>query len=280
MSSEQGSSLTEIRKIQLEQLELIKVFKNICEKEHLTYYMIAGTMLGAVRHKGYIPWDDDADFAMPREDYEKLLEKAPKYLKEPFRLENYLLDKSYIYYSSKLSSGRIKMEVDNRIKSRVEDVWIDIFPLDGMPDNGFLFAWHRFRMMVAKALYQFPNFDEIVVINKKNRSMVEKVLIFIGKHFRIGKLLSQKRRWNALDRVLKKYSPKTSNRIIQPMGYKDRDIHKKAVFGEGAFYEFEGMQLRGPKDYDTYLTNLYGDYMTPPPESERVLHGTKAKFME
>lgn len=284
----------EIREIQLQQIQLIKVFKEICEKEHLQYFMIGGTMLGAIRHKGYIPWDDDADFAMPREDYEKLLSKAPTYLHEPFRLENYLFDSNYYYYFSRMTTSQLRIEFPDRVKKRGENIGFDIFPFDGMPDNRVLFTLHLFGILAKRALYSYSVFDEKVGINESNRSGIQKILIFVGKHFKIEKLFSQKKRWAAFDKALKKYSPEHSKWLIHGttgwispgMGYKKNepyrgiiDIYKKDIFGEGAFYEFEGMQLRGPKDYKAYLAQHFGDdYMTLPPESERYAH--KVRIIE
>ncbi len=272
--------LKKIRKIQLEELKLIKAFKEVCEKEHLQYFMIGGTMLGAVRHKGFIPWDDDADFMLPREDYDKLIKKAPEYFHGPIRLENYLLDRNYIYYYSKLSTSRIKVEIAGRGKPREENLSIDILPWDGMPKNPVLFWLHPFRVLAMRALYSYSVFEEKVPLNAVRRSKIVKFLVYIGKHVKIGKLFSKDARWHALDNTLKQYPTRRSEWylhgggwIMEGMGPKGvKDIYRKDMFGEGAFYEFEGLQLRGPKDYDTYLTQHYGDYMTPPPESERFGH--------
>lgn len=288
------SANEKIEIIQQEQLKLIRIFTEICEKENLQYFMIGGTMLGAVRHKGFIPWDDDADFAMPREDYEKLLQKAPAYLKEPYLLENYLFDSNYIYYFSRMATTQLKIEIPGRMKAQVTNVGFDIFPFDGMPDNAVLFALHQFMILAKRALFSYSVFDDKVAISDETHSGLQKILVFIGRYFRIGKLFSKKKRWLAFDKELKKFSPRNSKWLIHGttgwispgMGYKKgepyrgiKDIYKKAIFGEGAFYEFEGMRLRGPKDYHAYLAQHFGDdYMTLPPVEERCGH--KVRIIE
>lgn len=293
METKEGSSQEQIRKMQREELELIKVFKEICDKEKLQYFMIGGTMLGAVRHKGFIPWDDDADFMMPREDYEQFLKLAPAYLKEPFHLGNYLYDSDYFYYFTKMSTSRYKIEIPGRATTKAENLAIDIFPWDGMPKNPLLFKLHPYRILAARALYAYTVFNEKVSIDTAYKTKIERFLIFIGRHINIGKLFSKRKRWLAFDNVLKKYPTRQSEWyihgmgwIMRGMGYEDenfkgiRDIYRKDMFGEGAFYEFEGLQLRGPKDYDTYLKQHFGDYMTVPPEAERREPGHKVTLVE
>ena len=111
-----------VRKVQLIALELIKLFISICEKEHLTYYMLCGTMLGAIRHKGFIPWDDDVDFGMPRPDYEKFLFVAPKYIPDEIKL---------------VCFGRQEWEeIDNKgYFTRIEDLKIKVIYKKKMPSN-------------------------------------------------------------------------------------------------------------------------------------------------
>lgn len=272
----ENQRMQKLRKIQLEQLELIHCFEKICDEEHLSYYMLHGTMLGAVRHKGYIPWDDDADFGMPRPDYEKFLLVAGKYLHERMSLEKGDTDTTYPYYYSRLSSSNKSIVVGIGRDGRKEKVWVDIFPLDGMPTEKVVFIMHRFNLFIRRALFQYSRFDEIVNTSKAGRPWYERFLIFLGKHLPIERCLSKEKERKKLDKALKKYPFEGSDYLVNFMGgYKLRELFRKDVFGKGAFYEFEGMSLRGPENYDYYLTQLYGDYMTPPPESERNKHNTE-----
>lgn len=261
--------------LQLYQLEMIEQFVKICEQEHLMYYMLGGTMLGAVRHKGYIPWDDDTDFGMPRPDYEKFLLVAREYLPANMIIEEGGKTKKYPYYFSRISCVEKKVVVRIGNETHIENTWIDIFPLDGMPNYKLTREFHALRLLVRRAVFKFAWFDESVNVSKTKRPWHERFLIFLGKHLPIEKFLSKEKEQKKLDQALKKYPYEQSNYLINLMGgYKLREMFHKDVFGEGAFYDFEGMKLRGPSNYDFYLTQLYGDYMTPPPESERNRHNT------
>ena len=118
-----------LRKIQMEVYEIFKEFDILCRKYKLRYYMLGGTMLGAVRHKGFIPWDDDMDVGMPREDYEKLLIIGKKYFEHKnFKLLNGRWEEEFIFDFSKIMK---KIEIDNKSL----EIFLDIFPLDGCPNT-------------------------------------------------------------------------------------------------------------------------------------------------
>ncbi len=259
-----------VRKLQLIQVKLIKLFVNICEKEHLIYYMSAGTMLGAVRHNGYIPWDDDADFMMPREDYEKFLQVASKYMNGNYSIEHFYLDNQFPNCTARITTSEKKIYIKSAIKPRIENVWIDILPIDGMPNKKLARLIHKGRLLFARAMFRLASFDKLTQLNK-NRPWYEKILIEFAKRFPIQKILSYPKRWRAMDKALKKYSPKTSDLwLVFLGGYKFKEMFPKTVFGKGTLYDFEGMKLMGVDDYDTYLKGIYGNYMKLPPKEKRV----------
>ena len=125
-----------LRQLQLVELDILKQFLEICEKHALTYYMLGGTLLGAVRHKGFIPWDDDIDIGMPRPDYEKFLKLATYDLKPPYQLHTLFQNRGeYNYYYARVENPETRV----LRKMAIEDVhipaWIDVFPLDGVPND-------------------------------------------------------------------------------------------------------------------------------------------------
>lgn len=264
-----------IREIQLIQIKIIKAFVDICEKEGLKYYMSGGTMLGAVRHKGYIPWDDDADFMMPRPDYERLLVLAGKHLPDGVRLENFWSDgESFFRYSTCLCTDKMRVRVPTSSGSRVQGIWIDIFPLDGMPRGRLTRKLHGFKLLADRALYNFSVYDELMFLNKSDRKWYEKALLWLGRQVPFQRLLRADSRLRILDRDLKRYAFAESEWTVNFMGgYKARETISKVVLGEGTPYEFEGMKLMGVADSDAYLTLLYGDYkQLPPPEQRTARH--------
>ena len=265
-----------LRKLQLIELEILKEFVKICNEEKLTYYISGGTFLGAVRNKGFIPWDDDVDVAMPREDYEIFLNIVEKKLNKNYIFQTYRNTENYYHYFSRIVDNTIKVRNNSAKQSKIEPAWIDIFPLDGMPKNKIVLMIHKFVLLSKRALLQFSCFDELVNLNSKNRPFIEKFLIFVGKYVNIGKFLNPIKRLNSIDKSLKKYPASKSWCYVNFMGsYKFKSIIDKKVYAEGRLYNFEGLKLNAPYDFDAYLTQIYGDYMVPPKENDRNKHNTE-----
>lgn len=274
-SEEYKNRIKAIREIQVSEIELIRQFLQICEKENLIYFMLGGTMLGAVRHKGYIPWDDDADFGMPREDYETFLKVAGKHLTGNIQLSVFG-DEGHFEFFSRLVDKKKRITFHGRIGKVEDGCWIDIFPLDGMPENRVMHIFHKVRLLFLRKLYCLSTFEKSVQLNNPHRAFYNRVGVFICKNFKIYRFFQTPKIWRLVDKALKAYPCEKCTYYLNLMGaWKFKELFKKEVFGEGSFYDFEGMKLRGPKQYDFYLTQLYGDYMTPPPESERNKHNTE-----
>jgi len=263
----------DLEKLHKVQLDLARIFVSVCEKHNLSYFLIEGSLLGAVRHKGFIPWDDDIDFGMPRDDYECLLREIRHALGENYQLVTYHSERKALRYFSQLECTDIKLRVSAQKDSSLRNAWIDIFPLDGMPDNPIIRRWHLFKILILRAAIQFSQFDEIVNVNRKNRPLHEKILIKIGQKTKLGHRWDTRKLMKKLDALLKKYNYYTCNYCINSMSaYKSKAVFPREYFGKGILYEFEGMLLKGPEQYDLILKQIYGDYMTPPPENERNVH--------
>ena len=237
-----------LRDIQDAALEILLEFVRICEKYKLTYYISGGTYLGAVRHHGFIPWDDDVDVAMPRKDFNRLLKIAPKELKNNFRLVHYRLQKGVIHYCAKIEDDRYHL-IDNTASiPREVSLWIDIFALDGLPDNKLLREIHKFRLLALRGLFKLSLFDEIVMQSNHDRPWYENAVMSVAKVIDFSKILSPYKRMAALDRALSKYDFYKSRYIMNFMGsYKFKSImNRKKIYAEGADYDFEGHMLNGP----------------------------------
>ena len=142
--------------------------------------------------------------------------------------------------------------------------WIDLFPLDGMPSNGFLRKLHGCHILAARMLFQISRFSTIVDLKKKNRPLGENAMIWLIKTFRLQKLVGWKHAYRVLDRTLTSCPCAGSRFYLNGMGaYKLRETHDKKVFGDGRMYRFEDTEICGPQDFETYLTQLYGDWRTP-----------------
>ena len=253
-------------------MDIVKEVVRICDAHNLTYFMLGGTMLGAVRHGGFIPWDDDIDLGMPRDDYEKFLKIAPKELPGHMKTVNYRTDRKFQYYITRVLDTDTKV-IEERIgnDSKYTNASIDIFPIDGTPNNAFLRKIYFFRVLFHRALMSLCYKDSID--RKRKRSFKEKVLLWVMERIPVEKLTTPYKEKCKIDKLLRSQKVEGSLYIGNIMGaYRTREIVPAYFYGEGAFYDFEDIQLRGMAKADAYLTYTYGDYMQLPPEESRKTH--------
>lgn len=271
----------ELRTLQLAELKILDEFVRICGEHQLRYYLNAGTLLGAVRHKGFIPWDDDIDLCMPRSDYERFLAVVDSSLPENMRAVHFRTQKEgeLLQYSCQI------IDLDVPLIQRIAGIpretcaWIDVFPMDGMPKNGICRKIHGFHLLYRRAMMQFSMFDRNVNVKKAGRPFHERALIKLCQRTHIGKRLSPRGEMEKLDRVLKKYPDDKSVPWINFMGaYKLKETFPADFYGDGTAFEFEGRRLPGPEKAHEILTALFGDYMTlRPPAAEE---GHNLEFRE
>ena len=261
--------------LQKEELKIFKVFIKICEDNNLTYMICGGSFLGAVRHKGFIPWDDDIDVAMPRWDFEKFIEIAPEILPKDLYLSTYKLRKDHITLVAQIFNKNKKFTLNNSSKVMKTGAWIDILVIDGAPKPGFKRKLFGIKYMYYRMMNQFAHFDEIVNLNKK-RPFYENIAIKFAQITKIEQKLNAEKIGDKFHKFLKTNPYETSKYVATFMGAaKMNEILPKEVYGRGSNYEFEDMIVKGPDKYDEYLTHFYGDYMTPPPINQRNKHNVK-----
>ena len=272
---EQSAQLKLLQEIELENLRMLM---EICEKNHLRYYLIGGSLLGAMRHKGFIPWDDDIDVGLPRPDYNRFVQIAKDYLPAHMDIKTMTSDPNYKCYFTRLINNKKKIYWDHGQYTAVIGVWMDVFPLDGLPENPLLRKMQVFRVKLNKALYKFTQID-YVTTNRTNRPLSERVLIRFAQLTHIGRLLNADKRLKKLDRALQKYDYDASAYAWNFSGcYGKREIVPHIQLGGSRTAEFEGMQVSIPEAAEDYLTSIYGDYMKLPPEDQRKSH--EVRFAE
>ena len=252
-------------------LDIVKDVVSLCEKHGLKYYMLGGTMLGAIRHGGFIPWDDDIDLGMVREDYERFLELSYK-LPGRLKVVNYRNTPSYQYYITRVLDTETKV-IEERIgnENKYTNASIDIFPIDGTPNNKLLRKIYFFRVLYHRALMSLCYKDSID--RKRQRGTAEKALLWIMERLPIEKMTTPYKQKEIIDRLLRKQKIDGAKYIGNIMGaYRTKEIVPAEFYGQGKMYSFEDIELRGMDMPDEYLTWTYGDYRKLPPEDKRKTH--------
>ena len=246
------------------QLSILKEIKNICEKENITYYLAYGTLLGAVRHKGFIPWDDDIDIMMPRKDYDRFIHLTKNNAFEVISIET---NNKYIYSFAKAVDYNTKLVVEGIRCSLQMGVYVDIFPIDNV-GNSYKEGKQFFKSnSILFGLSVASNWNKYIkgrTDNKKRNLLrflsfcLSRVVPQVWIHEKYNKSISRR----------KKLKDKYVAVCMSPYGIKE--IMPVSVYSNPKQISFEGELFNVPNKYDCYLKKIYGDYMTPPPPEKRV----------
>ena len=265
----------DLRKLQLIELSLLDRFKEICEINNLRYYLLGGTLLGAIRHGGFIPWDDDIDVCMPRKDYDIFLEVCLNNPIKDIDVKSHDRNEDYRYPFARMSTSKMQIINHSAIKPRVEDVWIDIIPLDGLPKSKIARGVHKIKLAFWWNLNQIAQYEELVD-QKRKRSLFASFCVKLAGIVHHLVKVNYKTCLKHLDKNLKKYKYDEEEIIINFVAaYGFQETFPKKAFAEGKKYLFEGKEYFGPVDYDCVCKQIYGDYMTLPPENERNKHNAE-----
>lgn len=257
----ENSSIEELKNVEL---EILKNFIEICNKLNLTYYLDCGTLLGAIRHKGFIPWDDDIDVIMPRPDYDEFMQKAGELLKPEYFLQNYNTDKQFQQAFSKIRDSRttfIEKEIINLDINH--GIYIDIFPLDGYnPENEEQNKKNEENFYLLRLQTQ-RRFEGFKILPEKQ----EKFKISDKKY---GKMTNYELNIEK-EKIAKQYDYDKCKYVKSYYSdFADNTPIPKEIFEKGELKPFESIMANVPQGYDEYLERLYGDYMKLPPLEKRV----------
>ncbi len=260
-----------LAKLQNIELKTLKQIKRICEAENIRYFIIGGTLIGALRHEGFIPWDDDVDIGIPRSDYNRFVKVAKSYLPDNYEVRTMDSSRTYKCYYTRVVDNNMKILWDHGQYKAEIGVWTDVFPLDGLPSGKLRRKMHVFHLNFIKALYKFTQIDN--VSTNVRRSRIEQALIRFAMITRIGKLFNGDKLLKKLDRTLQKYDFDKCEYMFNYSGcYKDREIAPRSFFDGVQTVRFEDALVAAPSGADGYLRNVYGDYMQLPPPEKQVSH--------
>ena len=260
-------------------LDILRKLIALCEEHHITYYCCGGTAIGAVRHHGMIPWDDDIDVFMPRPDYDRFLEVCRQADLEGYELHTpYNTDDYFMYFAKLCRKGTTILE--RRDTPCVFGLFVDIFPLDATADDmqEALRLKRRFtklqnRLAIISSRSSFWRWLSLLGSVREWGCFVYKMRAFLGRKSYRRQLLAR------LDGIAKRYRYGTTGHVVVYAGiYGDKEVYPAEWVSAPVMFPFEGMQVALSGGYDAYLRHFFGDYMQLPPVEKRQSHHCKEYF--
>ena len=249
-----------IRQLQLSILDILVKVDKTCREHGLTYYLAAGSMLGAVRHKGCIPWDDDIDIAMPRKDYDILIEHSHEWLPQPLEFLCYENTKTFPGTFGKIVDSSTTL-IERKHHSYVGGIYIDVFPLDSMVDS---------KLKQRKHMFFYSLYTKIIYLlcrdPYKHGKGIHSWLPLICQRF-----ISLSTIMNKILCLQKEYSNVQTELVIDH-DFGMKGIMCQEIYGSPKEVEFEGFRFYGVERPNDYLSALYGDYMTIPSGNKQKQH--------
>lgn len=260
-----SEQLTRMKQIEL---DMLKAFISCCKDLNLSYYLVGGTALGAVRHGGFIPWDDDIDVGMRRKDYEIFVKQGQQYLPDYYFIQHRESDPAILINYTKIRDSRTTF-IESSLKNFAinHGIFIDVFPLDYCPEDvdRQLEIRKRLRLLNLRIRqeYTLPEENRGSAVMEIGRLLAGKALKL--KYWDVRKALDE--------REVLMTACHDSNLLVNYCGaYGAKEIIQAEWLGRGLEVKFEGETVVIPSMYDDYLTHIYGDYMKLPPEEKRVSH--------
>ena len=247
-----------MKKVWAIQMDMLCELDRICKKYGLTYYADAGTLIGAIRHKGFIPWDDDIDIVMMRSDYQKLLSLGQKEFKDPLFFQSIDSDKKYIRGLAKLrNSSTTAIDETDLDKPFNRGIFIDIFPLDNVPSNKVIRKlWCRKIKFIRQILRNWAYFEAT-----KSKNMPEKIIRILLK--KAVDKIGYKKVYKYFERTCGAFNNKNC-KYVSFVAYsygKEKHIWERRLFEKSHRVPFEFIEINIPDGYDRRLRIQYGDYM-------------------
>lgn len=253
----------DFEKLKKKELEILENFVKACEKMNLRYFIAYGTAIGAVRHKGFIPWDDDIDVCMPRCDYEIFIKNYKDFLEDKYFVQTIETDPLYALNFAKLRDSKTTLIEKHVVDIDINHgVFIDIFPLDGYEKGQ--------NKMLDLRVKNNPVFEQA------DKNKIFNAISGFNKKFiyKVGENIPNKLKTD-LSKLARPKDTKSyddANFVCCIVDSFSIIPLEKEIFGNGTYLNFENLKVKAPKNYDLYLRKIYGDYMKLPPKEQRENH--------
>lgn len=250
-------------------LNILLQVDRFCKENQIQYFLDSGTLLGAIRHKGFIPWDDDMDICMTRPNYDLFLEKV-KEKKIADYIDLYTPEEGLFPYIKICDNRTELVEYPDTLRLKM-GVYIDVFPKEGHPDDEKTAQRHCRKAMFYTYFYWFIKYS--IPVWKSGENWLKKIMAYISSPFFSNGIWPLKK----LDKIVRKYEYKNTKYTSSILAGGIRGRVPASCFASPVYSEFEGHQFPIPVGYDEYLKKLYedingGDYMMLPPEHQKVVH--------
>lgn len=255
----------DIDELKVLQMDVLSAIDEFCSNRSIRYSMACGTLLGAIRHKGYIPWDDDIDIYLPRDDYRRLIAEFPDLYKERYRLVSLERDPLWEKPYAKAFDDKT-IFIENANVKEIIGINIDVYPVDEVPDDNN--EWEKYDKL--RRLHQNLFALKFVKASRK-RSLTKNLVLLL---IRMVTCWYSKRRWALkIDKLAQQYNGKGYKRLFECcQGRLQKKPFPKNLFENLVEMPFEERLFNGFKDADLYLRNGYGDYMQLPPKEKQIAH--------
>lgn len=264
---------SDLKKLHEIQIEILKEIIRICDKYDLKWFVTYGTLLGTVRHHGFIPWDDDIDIGLLREDYDKFFHIAQKELKEGFYLSHYLIDDKVPHYFMKIRKDNT-LFVEGSVShiNMHHGIFIDIFPYDSVPKDKIKRKKFAKKVIALNKLFITKSTTKGCDNSSKIKYFINSFAKKILRCLIFG--ISKKQLYDKLDKLAHRYSLLDTNLLVHTDSIDTPLIYIDDIFPTVKM-RFEDIEVEVPNAYDKILASCYGDYMKLPAEEKRINHAPK-----
>lgn len=263
----------DIKSIQKIEVEILLEFDRICQKYDLKYQLYAGTLIGAVRHKGFIPWDDDIDVCMLRADYNKFLSLVDHELKDDYFFQSYQTDLAYLNKFAKIRKNKT-LFVERSVKDLAmhRGIYIDIFALDNIDYDSLKGKYQLFLLRAIDSFLKYRLRNRYQSLRPGFKRSKAKLKYYLIQLIPISRLTMERRILKIMTRFNHKKTKYVADLANPSKGVLEKFMVRRQVVDDSIDCDFEGYRFPIPRAYDEVLTNAYGDYMTLPDEDDRVSH--------